>query len=38
MNTLRYLAEFHKVGVIGVMVALLMAGLEVTVWADEDDD
>jgi len=38
MNTLRNLAKCHKVGVIGVMVALLIAGLEVTVWADEDDE
>ena len=38
MNTLRHLAKCHQVRVIGLMVALLMAGLEVTVWADEDDD
>ena len=38
MNTLRYSTKCHKAGVVGVMVALLMAGLEVTVWADEDDD
>jgi hypothetical protein len=34
MNALRYSAKSHKVGVIGVMVALLMAGQEVTGWAD----
>ena len=38
MNALRYSAKCHKVRVIGLMVAQLMAGLEVTVWADEDDD
>ena len=37
MNRLRYLAKCHKLGVIGVMVGLLMAGLEVTVWADDDE-
>ena len=38
MNTLRHLAKCHKVRVFGVMVALLMAGLEVRVWPDEDDE
>jgi hypothetical protein len=38
MNTLRHLAKCHKLGVIGVMAALLVTGPEVTVWPDEDDD
>jgi len=38
MNTLRYSSKCHKVRVFGVMVALLMAGSAVTVWADDDDD
>ena len=38
MNTLRYSAKCHKMVVIVVMAVVLMLGLEVTVWADEDDD
>jgi len=38
MNTLRHLAKCHKLGVICVMAALLVTGLELTVWADEDDE
>ena len=35
MNTLRHLAKCHKVGMIGVLVALLMTGLA---FAEVEDD
>ena len=38
MDRLRYLAKCHKMVVIVVMAMVLMLGLEVTGWANEDDD